>query len=218
MGVDAKKFGSASRRFEGLRRYLPRCVCLRSQRSDPSGQAEGASLLLACDRAHVARSPNVAKRLQNVLHRHRLRGSCQRLTLAERYSRGNRHRFPSLATIMKTARYAYQSVSVFEAQKIKDATMIKFVIASSVALAIVTPAVAQNSRDQYRGNQNGGSTFDSIDPLRTDPGSTRGRYTSEPYGRRSGSSNGASSGERGTFDSGPNDPPPPFTPQREGGR
>ena len=47
--------------------------------------------------------------------------------------------------------------------------MIKFVIASSVALAIVTPAVAQNSRDQYRGNQNGGSTFDSIDPLRTDP-------------------------------------------------
>jgi hypothetical protein len=95
--------------------------------------------------------------------------------------------------------------------------MIKFVIASSVALAIVTPAVAQNSRDQYRENQNGGSTCDSIDPLRTDPGSARGRYTPEPYGRRSGS-NEASSGERGTFDSGPNDPPPPFTPQREGGR
>jgi hypothetical protein len=92
--------------------------------------------------------------------------------------------------------------------------MIKLVLMGSAALALAaaTPALA----DHNRYHQNGSSTFDSIDPTRTDPGSTRDRY-SYPDRRHRGS-NGASTGERGTFDSGPNDPPPPYTPQREGGR
>lgn len=106
-----------------------------------------------------------------------------------------------------------------EAQKVKDATMIKFILAGSAALAFATatPALAQVLADRYRYDQNGGSTFDSIDPLRTDPGTARDRYYPEPRARHTGS-DGASTGERGTFDSGPNDPPPPFTPQRERGR
>lgn len=97
--------------------------------------------------------------------------------------------------------------------------MIKFVLASSAALALATaaPALAQVLADQYRHNQNGSSTFDSIDPTRTDPGSARDRYEPAPH-RRHSASNGASTGESGHFDSGPNDPPPPYTPQREGGR
>jgi len=94
--------------------------------------------------------------------------------------------------------------------------MIKFVLAGSAALtfAIATPALA----DQSRHYQDGSSTFDSIDPTRTDPGSARDRYYAPAPERRYRGSNGASTGERGTFDSGPNDPPPPYTPQREGGR
>ena len=97
--------------------------------------------------------------------------------------------------------------------------MIKFVFMGSAALALATatPALAQISTDQSRHHQDGSSTFDSIDPTRTDPGSARDHYSPAPYRRHSGS-NGASTGERGTFDSGPNDPPPPYTPQREGGR
>jgi hypothetical protein len=96
----------------------------------------------------------------------------------------------------------------------KDAIMIKFILVGSAALTLVaaTPALAQGRQDQ-----NGSSTFDSNDPTRTDPGAVRRDDIHKPYGKHSGA-NGASSGERGTFDSGPNDPPPPFTPQREGGR
>jgi hypothetical protein len=98
--------------------------------------------------------------------------------------------------------------------------MSKFVLMGSAALALAfataAPALAQIRTDESRHNQNGSSTFDSIDPTRTDPGSGRD-YSPRRHRRHSGS-NGASSGERGTFDSGPNDPPPPYTPQREGGR
>jgi hypothetical protein len=97
--------------------------------------------------------------------------------------------------------------------------MIKFILRGSAALALATatPALAQVLSDQNHHNQNGSSTFDSIDPNRTDPGSARDRYSPAPHRRHRGS-DGASTGERGTFDSGPNDPPPPYTPQREGGR
>lgn len=69
--------------------------------------------------------------------------------------------------------------------------MIKFVLASSAALALATaaPALAQVLADQYRHNQNGSSTFDSIDPTRTDPGSARDRYEPAPH-RRHSASNG----------------------------
>jgi len=89
--------------------------------------------------------------------------------------------------------------------------------ALALALAAAAPALAQIRTDGSRYNQGGSSTFDSIDPTRTDPGSRRDYSAPRHNGRHSGS-NGASSGERGTFDSGPNDPPPPYTPQREGGR
>jgi len=99
--------------------------------------------------------------------------------------------------------------------------MSKFVLMGSAALAFAlataAPALAQIRTDGSRHNQGGSSTFDSIDPTRTDPGSGRD-YSPPMRHRRHLGSNGASSGERGTFDSGPNDPPPPYTPQREGGR
>jgi hypothetical protein len=81
-----------------------------------------------------------------------------------------------------------------------------------IALALAAPALAQVETQGSKG-----STFDSIDPNRTDPGVAYSPGAASHRDRRSGS-NGASSGERGTFSSGPNDPPPPYTPQREGRR
>jgi len=73
-----------------------------------------------------------------------------------------------------------------------------------------TPAIAQISTQGAKG-----STFDSIDPNRTDPGAAYSQGARSHRDRRPSGSDGASNGERGTFNSGPNDPPPPFTPQRE---
>ena len=83
------------------------------------------------------------------------------------------------------------------------------------AVLLIVPLAAP-AFAQVRTKDSGTSTFDSNDPTRTDPGSARGRRDDRDY-RRSGS-NGASNGERGTFNSGPNDPPPPYTPQSESGR
>ncbi len=93
--------------------------------------------------------------------------------------------------------------------------MVRLPVSLALLLAISSPAWAQIREESPRSGN--GSTFDSIDPNRTDPGIAYERNAPDRYQRRSGS-NGASSGERGTFESGPNDPPPPFTPQREGGR
>lgn len=97
--------------------------------------------------------------------------------------------------------------------------MSKFVLMASAALAVTlaTAAPARILADESRHNQSGTSTFDSFDPSRTDPGSARGHSAPAPHRKHSGS-NGASTGESGTFDSGPNDPPPPYTPQKDGGR
>ncbi len=94
--------------------------------------------------------------------------------------------------------------------------MVRLVATLALLLTASTPTWAQ-IRTEGSTRSQGGSTFDSIDPKRTDPGTAYDHNSSDRYQRRSGS-NGASTGERGTFDSGPNDPPPPFTPQREGGR
>jgi len=96
-------------------------------------------------------------------------------------------------------------------------TKLSFAIALILSLTAIVPVSAQTAADRHRPHPDSGATFDSIDPLRTDSGSARDRYSPAPHRRHLGS-NGASTGERGTFESGPNDPPPPYTPQREGGR
>jgi hypothetical protein len=95
--------------------------------------------------------------------------------------------------------------------------MVKFLVGVVIMLSAAVPASAQIRTNGSTGAQNG-STFDSIDPNRTDPGLSYGRNSSDQIRRHRSGSNGSSSGEQGTFDSGPNDPPPPFTPQRENGR
>ena len=84
--------------------------------------------------------------------------------------------------------------------------MSKFVLTASAALAVTlaTAAPARILADESRHNQSGTSTFDSFDPSRTDPGSARGHSAPAPHRKHSGS-NGASTGESGTSDSGPND-------------
>jgi hypothetical protein len=95
--------------------------------------------------------------------------------------------------------------------------MYKVFVALAFLLAASVPSSAQIRSNGNTGTQNG-STFDSIDPNRTDPDLAYGQGSPERDRTHRSGSNGSSSSERGTFDSGPNDPPPPFTPQRENGR